>query len=161
MECLQELGVIAVGLADAKGAGALADEVPAADGDNCPSVHLSAALSPMQMSLPLMMRCAGELHWFTIEPPMSGSELHAMAQAFLFQEHSPPPLLRLVDEDSGVELPNTEDKLESLQDLGVVAVSLLDVTAAGAPAGDLFDEANACHGRSWKACRCAPFQKLS
>ena len=66
-----------------------------------------------------------------------------------------------MDEDSGVELPNTEDKLESLQDLGVVAVSLLDVTAAAAPAGDLFDEANACHGRSWKACRCAPFQKLS
>ena len=72
---------------------------------------------------------------------MSGSELHAVAQAFLFQEHSPPPLLRLVDEDSGVELSNTEDKLESLQDLGVIAVSLLDVTAAAAPAGDLFDEA--------------------
>ena len=75
-----------------------------------------------------------------------------MAQAFLFQEHSPPPLLRLVDEDSGVELSNTEDKLESLQDLGVIAVCLLDVTAAGAPAGDFFDEAMpAMHGAGKRA----------
>ena len=41
LECLQELGVIAVGLADAMCTGALADEVPTTDGGNCPFVDLS------------------------------------------------------------------------------------------------------------------------
>ena len=105
LECLQELGVIAVGLADAMRTGALADEVPTTDGGNCPFVDLSTPPPPMQTPLPLMMRCAGELHWFTIEPPMSGSELHAMAQAFLFHEHSPPPLLHLKTRIPGLSCP--------------------------------------------------------
>ena len=53
--------------------------------------------------MPIIMRWKGELHWHTMDPPVSGSELRSMVQAFLFHEHAPPPVLRLVDEASGVE----------------------------------------------------------
>ena len=99
---LQEMGVLTVNRVVDVGEA----EVPA----TCPSWAT------------VLLRWAGEVHWYSTETPSSGSLLHSLAQSSLFHSQSPALSLRLIDEDSGRYVPRTEDLLD-LSDLGVVTVA--------------------------------------
>ncbi|CAE7256166.1 unnamed protein product [Symbiodinium microadriaticum] len=98
-----------------------------------PSDRRHRALNPAS-SAAVLLRWANEVHWYTVEMPTSGSVLHSLAQASLFHAQSVAPSLRLTDEDSGCDVPNTEALLD-LQEMGVLTVnrqSSETVLAAGA-----------------------------